>query len=155
MPATARSRKLPNPSETQWGAITPLLAEADLWLRPAQRKISELAQLPENWDSYGSRSIQPAAIKQAADLIAYLSKFNLPSPHIFPVSGGGIQLEFEQGGRELEIEILPDGSLEFLKVDEKGEMQEGKVLSGSEPEIRRLVYWLQGRRVEASYPFYL
>ena len=141
MPATARI------IETQWSGVTPL-SERSPWLSATQRKIAELAQLPENWDSYGSRPIRPAAIEQAADILAYLSKLNLPRPQIFPVPGGGIQLEFQQERRELEIEILPDGSIEFLVV-EGGEMREGSIPSGSSGEVYRLAYWLQGKQAAA------
>lgn len=126
------------------GGVTPL-AGASSWLRAAQRKISELARLAENWDSYGSRPIQGAAIKQASDALGYLSSLNLPPPQIFPVPGGGLQLEFEQSGRELEIEFLPDGSTEYLQIASDGEMREGSIPSGSKGDLCRLAYWLQGR----------
>src|SRR5215467_9106658 len=103
-----------------WSCVTPL-TRATPWLRAAQRKISELARLAENWDSYGSRPIQEAAIEQASKAIEYLSDINLPPPQIFPVPGGGLQLEFEQDGRELEIEFLPDGSMGYLMVAGSGE----------------------------------
>lgn len=148
MLATARGTNWPDFSETQWSGVTPL-SKANLWLRAAQRKITELAQLPENWDGYGSRPLQQAAIEQAADLLAFLSPLDLPPPRIFPVPGGGVQFEFQQEPRELEIEILPDGSLEFLLVAENGELREGSIPSGSSGEIYRLAYWLQGKQAAA------
>jgi hypothetical protein len=134
-----------------WSCATPL-ARATPWLRAALSKISELAQLEVNWDSYGSRPIQSAAIEQASKAIEYLSDINLPPPQIFPVPGGGLQLEFEQDGRELEIEFLPDGSTEYLMVASNGEMREGPIPSGSKGDLYRLAYWLQGKQV-ADFPF--
>ncbi len=136
---------------TQWSGVTPL-ADTNLWLRTAQKKITELTQLPENWDSYGSRPIQPSAIEQAADLLALLSRLDLPRPEIFPVPGGGIQIEFQQDRRELEIEILPNGSTGYLQVAETGEMREDTIPSGSREDIYRLAYWLQGGEA-AAYQF--
>lgn len=128
--------------ENQWGGVTPI-SKANFWLRLAQRKISELAQLPENWDGYGSLPIQQPAIEQSADVLSILSNLDLPDPQIFPVPGGGVQLEFRQASRELEIEILPDGSIQFLIVQD-GKMREGAVPYGSRGEIIRLAIWLKG-----------
>ncbi|HEX9271499.1 MAG TPA: hypothetical protein VGA01_04710 [Candidatus Binatia bacterium] len=129
---------------TAWSRATPL-ARATPWLRAAQHKISELARLAENWDSYGSRPIQSMAIEQASIAIEHLSDISLPPPQIFPVPGGGLQLEFEQDGRELEIEFLPDGSTEYLMVASNGAMREDSIPSGSKGGLNRLAYWLQGK----------
>jgi hypothetical protein len=137
--------------DAQWSGVTPL-AKATPWLRAAQLKISELAQLAENWDSYGSRPIQPRAIERASAALDCLSYINLPAPQIFPVPGGGLQLEFEQGGRELEIEFLPDGSRGYLMVAENGEMSEGSIPAGSKGDLYRLAYWLQGK-LDSAFPF--
>lgn len=145
MTALARRNNPASFLDAQWITVTPL-ADANPWLRNAQRKITELKQLPENWDSYGSRPIQSAAIEKAADLLAILSKLNLPQPQVFPVPGGGIQFEFQQDRRELELEILPDGSIEFLIVTNGDEMREGAIPSVSMAEIYLLVYELQGKR---------
>lgn len=150
MPATTRKSYPSDLFEYQWGGVTPI-SKANLWLRSAQRKISELAQLPENWDSYGSRPIQQPAIEQSADVLARISNLDLPNPQIFPVPGGGIQLEFQQESRELEIEILPDGSIQFLIVQD-GRMREGAIPYGSLGEIYRLAYWLKGAQA-AAYTF--
>lgn len=113
-----------------------------LAVKTVVEKIAELARLSENWDSYGSRPIQPAAIEKTIELLRELSKFDLPLPQIFPVPGGGIQLEWQNAERELEIELLSDGSVEFLIVDEEGEMREGQISPYSSAEIYRLVHWL-------------
>lgn len=117
------------------------------WLAQAVQKIAELSALPENWDGYGSRSIQQTAVEQASSLLPGLASFNLPAPQIFPVPGGGIQLEFQQEARELEIEILPDGSMEYLTMNEEGQMSEGFVLPA---DIYRLAHWLQAELLAAA-----
>ena len=43
---------------------------------------------------------------------------DLPLPQVVPVPGGGVQLEWRHGRREVEIEILPDGTMEFLRVED-------------------------------------
>lgn len=120
------------------------------WLHLAESKISELSKLPENWDSYDSRAIQQPAIEQATALLFKLANLNLPPPDIFPVPGGGLQLEFQQESRELEIEILPDGQTEYLTVNEDGQMSEGSISVGSQNELYRLAHWLQGEVLVAA-----
>ncbi len=116
-------------------------SEAGSWLRDASGKIAELAELPENWDSYGSRPIQRKACQRAVSLLKYLSESEMPAPQIFPVPGGGIQFEWRNERRELELEFPPDGSIEYLIVDEEGEMREGVVAPDSFVEIDWLVNW--------------
>jgi hypothetical protein len=109
------------------------------------KRLSELVQLPDNWDGYGSPRLQPAVVSAAFDLLRTLSAFHLPSPELFPVSGGGLQFEWQADKCELEIEVLPEGLLEFLIVDAKGEMREGRLLPSPllSEHIYRLVHWFR------------
>lgn len=122
----------------QLSAVTSLTSEISLWLQDAQKELQTLKNLPENWDSYGSPQITIEAGKKAADLLTELARFGMSKPKLFPVSGGGLQLEWQKTDRELEIEILPDGSIEFLIVDQNGEMREGSAIGG---DILRLSQW--------------
>ncbi len=120
------------------------------WKREALGKLAELAALPENWDSYGSPAVQPLARQRAADLLDLLGQFKLPAPQIFPVPGGGLQLEWQKAGGGMELEILPDGSLEFLIEDADGQMREGG-LAFSREDLARMSLWFtrsQARVVE-------
>jgi len=143
----------------QWNSVTPLEG-VDLWLRSAQRKLTALTRLRADWDGYGSPPVQAGAIARVADLLAVLAKLDLPNPELFPVPGGGLQLEFRQGNRELEIEIRPDSSIEYLLVENGTDMREGEVRSepdyfpGVMGEIPLLAFWLQGMNVTA-YQFEL
>lgn len=116
------------------------LSYARPWVRDALRKIAELTKLPDNWDGYGSRPIQPKAHQQATVLIEQLGKSNMPGPQIFPVPGGGLQLEWQNDKCGAELEILPDGSMQYLIEDEAGEMREGAV-APSLTEVYRLFRW--------------
>ena len=101
----------------QWSRVSSVI-EMSPQFRQMAEGLSELAELPENWNGYGSRRIQPAAILQASDLIEALEKLAMPVPQFVPVSGGGIQLEWHNNKCELEVEIRADGTMEFLIVDE-------------------------------------
>ncbi len=141
--ATAQPFYSLNP-EPQWGGVTPL-AQANPWLRLSLRKVTELAQLPSGWDGYGSHPIQQPAVERVSDVLTILSYLDLPNPQLFPVPGGGIQIELRQDELELEIEILPDGSIEYLLVLSNNEMSEGAIPSTSIGDLLCLVYRFQGK----------
>jgi hypothetical protein len=122
----------------QLSVVTSLTSEISFWLQDAQKELQALKKMPENWDSYGSPEITNEASKKVADLLGELARFGMSKPNIFPVSGGGLQLEWQKNARELEIEILPDGNIEFLIVDQNGEMREGKAIGG---DVLRLTQW--------------
>ena len=104
-------------------------------------KLAQLSELPENWDGYGSPCVQPAVKETAVDLIHLLHKIGMPVPHFAPVSGGGIQLEWHKTDRELELEILPDGDVAFLKVNGSEEMEEGVLPRYFHVSVCELAKW--------------
>ncbi len=128
----------------QWSGVTTVAAAASSsWLRRAQQKLRELSMLQANWDSYGSRAIEPDALEVAAELLEAVAQFGLFEPQIFPVPGGGLQLEWESAKRELELEILPNGEIEILIVDTAGNMRESKISPNWAGEIYSLVSWFK------------
>ncbi|HLX64216.1 MAG TPA: hypothetical protein VKX17_23290 [Planctomycetota bacterium] len=92
--------------------------------RETSELLGKLAQLPSGWDGHDSPPIKTETIEQAERVLAALEAESAPAPHICPVAGGGVQLEWQHGGRELEIEILPDGSVQYLTVH-GNDMDEG------------------------------
>jgi len=78
-------------------------------LRRLVDELDELAGLPENWDGHGSPPIRATAKETVFKLLELLDQLDMPVPHFAPVSGGGLQLEWQQGKRELELEIFPQG----------------------------------------------
>jgi hypothetical protein len=119
---------------------TSLISYINLWLEDSQDELHKLKELPENWDSYGSPRIKDVSVKTTADLLINLAKLGMPKPYLFPVSGGGLQLEWQQSNRELEIEVLPDGRIEYLKVYEDGKMTESTI---DKMYVWQLVKWFR------------
>lgn len=114
------------PLDTQWSSVS-TVASQPLWSRSVSEQLDELTRLPQNWDSYGSAPVQAEIVTKALDVLAALSRCNMNRPHVLPVPGGGVQFEWANDSSELEIEIRPDGKVEFLVVDEKNEMLEGPI----------------------------
>lgn len=110
--------------------------------REARETVDSLAHLPRGWDTYGSRPIQSQAVQGALFLLGVAERMGLPAPRISPVSGGGIQLDWTGTRRDLEVEILPDGSVEYLKVESGDQLQEGSLLSYHEDGVQDCLRWL-------------
>jgi hypothetical protein len=101
-------------SSPQWSGVIPL-EQLHMWQLQALRDINSIASLPTDWNSYGSRQITSDATGKAIGLIVGLTGYSeMPRPHVAPVSGGGIQLLWRNGEQELDIEVLPNGSTEYL-----------------------------------------
>lgn len=128
---------------SQWSSVTPIYGVSST-LRKSQRKIAELSRLSVNWDTYGSCPIQPAAIERALKILSLADRHGFTAPDIFPVPGGGIQLEWQNEKRELELEILPDATLEYLTVDENKNMEEDRLSAQPDFEILNLLRWFKG-----------
>jgi hypothetical protein len=78
-----------------------------------ENRLLELSQLPPDWDSYGSCVITDTAISTAKKLLDILQPLR-GVDLIAPMSGGGIQLEYEGNSRYLEIEILSEGNATYV-----------------------------------------
>jgi len=104
----------PSPEvDSLWVGTTPMMSVSVQFLS-CVRRIQELAQLPEGWNSYGSKRIQPAAVEGAVRVLRATDSERLPVPHLAPVADGGIQIEWTVGERSAEVEVRPTGTVEYL-----------------------------------------
>ncbi len=84
------------------------------------RRLTHIARLESDWDSYGSVPISPNAIRAALVLIGAAAVLFEARPFaILPLSGGGIQLEWRSPRGEIEVEIGSDNTLGYLFVDKQ------------------------------------
>jgi hypothetical protein len=84
-------------------------AEEPGWLVPAIGLLSRLGSLPENWDSYGARSISLHSVAGVLTLLGRLMTDTTPRPALVPTRNGGIQIEWHTKGIDLEIQVSPTG----------------------------------------------
>ncbi len=115
-------------------------SQADLLA--AMNAVGDLAQLPQDWDSYGSRQIQTSAIRQALEILQMANLQHIPMPFVVPVPGGGVQLEWRLEGRELELEVQPDRTIAYLRVDENDIDEEGVVPKDQPSAILEHIQWV-------------
>jgi hypothetical protein len=103
-------------------------------------RLRELSQLGDDWDGYASPRITEPAKQSAVKMLSAMRSYAaMPSMQLDPVSGGGLQFSWEIGTRGLEVEILPDGAVEYLVAD-GDDMVEGAL--NDLATLLRLLRWL-------------
>lgn len=125
-------------TDSLWTITTPL-HKAGSRLELSMRRVQVLTRLSENWDSYGAHGIQPPAVEGAIQVLVIGDSYGLPSPHIAPVADGGLQVEWSDGARFAEVEVRPDGSVEYLIHVAENESAEGSVARDEAGRIVRAV----------------
>jgi len=76
--------------------------------RTLDKRLAELAELPEDWNGYGAKRITPEAIDTAERLI------------FTPMSQGGLQIELHVKGASVEVEVGADGRILCCDFDVRG-----------------------------------
>jgi|HubBroStandDraft_1064217.scaffolds.fasta_scaffold310522_2 hypothetical protein len=93
-----------------------------------------------------------AALDRARQIALVLEADRSPVPFVFPTDVGGIQFEWKSSGRELDIEVLPEGTqLSFLTLLGGKVTSEGEILDNFERRLRSLLTWVVSPEV-ASKP---
>jgi hypothetical protein len=117
LPGQGRSKELSLLSDR--GRIRIVLhGEEPAWLRPTLDRLGELLQLPEGWNSYRARRVEPGSAAVALNLLGETMLPTTPAPSIVPTPSGGIQLEWHIHGIDLEVGITPSGGVTAAYEDE-------------------------------------
>ncbi|MBW8000439.1 MAG: hypothetical protein FVQ80_00250 [Planctomycetes bacterium] len=106
--------------------------------------LEELSRLPVGWDSYGSPRISDDIIDAAKNFLGQLEYEYVEVPHIIPISGGGIQFEWQVGDRELELEFIDSVTISFLKVRNDEPIEENQFNRNDFNASRNVIQWLKG-----------
>jgi hypothetical protein len=83
-------------------------------------KLNQLLRLERGWDALGATQVSETASVSAILWLDLLAEDDTFSPQIFPLSNGGVQVEWLAGGESLEIEIGPQGDVGILGLDAAG-----------------------------------
>ncbi len=106
--------------------------------------LDELSTLPIGWDSYGSPKISNDLIKAAKYFLNQLEYEFIAAPRVVPISGGGIQLEWQMGERELELEFIDSDNIGYLKVRNEKPIEESQFNLNDFNAGRNTIQWLKG-----------
>lgn len=95
-------------------------------LGPIFERLQGFTELEPNWDAYGAAPTAPHAIEGARALLEglcqsypYLAR-RLAPYSVAPIADGGVQLEWRDAYRKLQVEVRPDRTLAYLLVDRSG-----------------------------------
>ena len=86
------------------------------WLKPLEKPLTTIVNLPNNWDSYGAKEVSIEVIEMSLKLLQSIADPGVPLPAVVPTGVGGIQFEWHKSGIDLEVEIDPSGQVQgFFK----------------------------------------
>ena len=106
--------------------------------------LDALSKLPIDWDSYGSPKISNDLIIAAKSFLYQLEYEFIAAPRVVPISGGGIQLEWQMGERELELEFIDSDNIGYLKVRNEKPIEESQFNLNDFNAGRNTIQWLKG-----------
>jgi len=73
------------------------------WLYATLHAFKRVAELKDGWDGYGNSAPTDEAIFRALATVVNLLGQESPSPEVVATSSGAVQLEWHEGGMDLEI----------------------------------------------------
>jgi hypothetical protein len=136
----AHVQQLAQPSDSaQWeGGLS--LFGLKQWQSEAIKGVYKVRALKPDWDGEGGQPPSSDVGRTALAIISYLSSEDLPPPFVAPTPQGGISLEWVAKDRELELELLPELKLLFLKTQSDEPIEEGQT---DILQLTNLFKWLQ------------
>ena len=114
-------------------------------LKQALDRLESVASLAHGWDSEGGPPPNSQLVGAAANLLQYLQRDDLPLAFVCPIAGGGLQLEWSSGGKEVELELIDERTIGFLRAEAA---PSGRIIESGEYPIsdinksRELLDWL-------------
>lgn len=112
------------------------------WVVEAAKKLDRLGRFRVGWDSYGGLPLKPSAQNLTLQVLDWLREDELPVPAVVLGSGGTVQLEWKAKGKELEVELRDNDSIEFVKVSPSGTIEEGETSVNLSGKLHDLTSWL-------------
>lgn len=87
--------------------------ELPVWVAPVVSRLSDLLDLPPNWNGSASAPIEPRLAEVAVNevLASVMPDEHALLPQVIPCVDGGLQLEWHRGGWDLEIQLTPMGEI--------------------------------------------
>lgn len=104
---------------------------------------AQIEALVHDWDTYGSPPPTDDALRVACFLLDTFDAELMfaPTPHLAPLAGGGVQIEWRMGAKYLELGISPEGDVSYFAEDDEyvynGEIVKERLLGMS----HELIIW--------------
>ena len=134
-----------------WASFTPCSQVPD-WYHSLKARLEDLCTLPRNWDGEDGSGPTQSAQETAWTIFDKLHFWPaFAQPHVSPTPEGGLHFECCYGARDLDLDVLPDGNVEFLKSWRVGgaihpdHMEDGAVDESDYSRcLNTLLKWLSG-----------
>lgn len=130
-------------TSTSIGNVAFPRGELQDWQVSAIQKLAALRNLPLNWNSYGSQPVPSVVIDAAMDLVAHPGIPDAGAPRVLPISGGGLQLSWERGVRELDIELSSDLTCSVLLTQGDTTLLEAPSVQFGPEAFGRVLSWIE------------
>ena len=117
-------------SQLHVGAVRPVIHGN--WLAEAAVQLNAIQNLSDGWDSHGADRPDVNIVRSASSLLTDIFRAaDIPKPHINPTPSGGVQFEWESGGRYFEIELVdPYVARYYYQNRDAQEESEGTIYDG-------------------------
>jgi hypothetical protein len=112
------------------------------WVLEAAKKLEDLGRFRADWDSYGGLPLQRGSKQLALRVLGWLRRKDLPVPCVVLGSAGTLQLEWQSRGKELEVGLRDDNSIEYVKAFPSGRIEEGVDSYDLQGRVQDLTAWL-------------
>jgi hypothetical protein len=121
-------------------------AKWDDLLRDLRMSLNSLANLAEDWDSYGAPPINLDQLEQASDFLNRVMLPGTPAPSILPTPLGSVQIEWHTEGIDFEVQTTSDSTFELSYVDSVKEQEWDETLENDWSRITEVMRELRRRR---------
>lgn len=140
--SASTTAKTPNDENAVW----------TLFQRPL-RQLSELRELPADWDENGAYPVTPFAFRAASHMLASIMVSRnrllrvraIPST-LFPLPTGGLNIQWRNRSGLIDVEVAPDGQLNLVRqtghgIDATYEDSEGLTEDVVLRQVAELTLW--------------
>ena len=79
------------------------------WEEVVRNRLAELRTLPEDWDTYGGRSVTQEVAEYSFALLRVVMEAETRAPDLVPLPQGGLQMEWHDPNLDIEITIEEPG----------------------------------------------
>ena len=117
------------------------------WLLGALRGLQRICDSGQNIPGIGDLRISPQTSSFVRRLLSFISIPRLPVPRISPISGGGVGLLWNVGGKEAVLTVYPnDERLAYMLSNEEDELvSDGLLTLDQQRTLNSLLGWLVER----------
>jgi hypothetical protein len=110
------------------------------WFNTTVAGVFRALALRRGWDTYNARPVAYASVQDALSFLAQTIEPTTAPPAVVPLADGGVQMEWHQGGLDVEIAFSPNEEPEMYVADhETGTEWDLNPLSPQFDEVRPLL----------------